>query len=668
VKKKLLLKKLNILLFLIFLLFSALVARLGFLQLLETEKYKKMADINRLRPIPILASRGKILDQNQVPLADSKAVYTVSIAALELKDPEPVIKELSKIIGVTDKEIKAAIKAKTLRSYEPIVVKEDVPLEKVMEIQERRKELPGVVIDVTPLRNYPQGTVASTVLGYIRERGTDLKELQQKYPEKNYRLDDKIGLAGLEKHFEPYLKGTNGYRWFEVDSDHNPIREMEKREPVSGNNLHLTIDSRLQKVAEAALTEMIKETQKRFPDAKAGAVVLIEVNTGRVLAMASKPDFDPNIFTGSVNKEQAKYIFDTPTFALSNRSLYPYAPGSTFKMVTTGAGLRTKAITATTKIYDPGYVRLSSSTTFKCWKPGGHGSVDAIKNLQVSCNVYTGLVAERAGSDEVAKLADEFGFGKTTGITLPAEKSGTIPTPDWKRETQGTLTETFYNRKVKNIEEKYHELIEKAKSPGEVEKLESQEAKELRQADAQFRIDFRWNTNWQRYDTLYNAIGQGYTEATPLQLANYTAAIANGGTLYKPYLVDKITDVNGKTVEEFSPEVLNKVNISKKDLQTLQKGMLAVTQPGGTAYSIFRSLPIKAPGKTGTSQVAGKDNHGLFVGYAPYDNPQIAAAVIVEYGGSGGGTAGVVTKEVFEAYFNLNQKPDDIKQEADSEE
>ena len=655
-KKKVLSKKLNIFLFLIFLLFSALIARLGYLQLLETEKYKKMADTNRLRPIPIQAPRGKILDRNQVPLADSKAVYTVSLAALELKDPEPVIKELSALLNVDEKEIKDAIKAKTFRSYEPIIVKEDVSLEKVMEIQERRQELPGVVIDVTPLRNYPQGTVASTFLGYLREKGTELKELQKKYPEKEYRLDDKIGLAGLEKYFESYLKGTNGYRWFEVDSDHNPIREMEKREPVSGNNLHLTIDFKLQKAAEEALDTMLKQTQKQYPDAKAGAVVLIEVNTGRVLAMASKPDFDPNIFNGPINKEQVEYLFNAPTKALSNRSLYPYPPGSTFKMVTTGAALRTNALSPTQKLYDPGYIRLSSTTTFKCWKPGGHGAVDAVRNLQVSCNVFTGLAAERAGSDEVAKLANEFGFGNNTGISLPNENSGLIPTADWKRETQGLMWENNYKNKLEKIEQRYDELIKKAKDSEELDKLENQKGKELRQAEAQFKIDFRWNTNWQRHDTLYNAIGQGQTLTTPLQLANYAATIANGGTLYKPYLVDKITDVNGKTVKEFSPEIINKVKISKEDLQTLQKGMLAVTQPGGTAYSIFRSLPVKAPGKTGTSQVTNKDNHGLFVGYAPYDNPQVAAATIIEYGGAGGSTAGVVTKDVFAAFFNLNEK------------
>lgn len=664
-EKKAVKKRIAVLVCILGLVFLVLAGRLAFLQLVETRKYQGLAQDNLVRIVPITAPRGEIRDCNGKLLVDNRPVYTLSLSFLGVsrQKQQQVEKLLAQILSKDKnvgmdpsawlKEIKEQLEKQT-RPFEPVRIAVDVDWETVVQVRERQAELPGVIVEEEPVRNYPYGEMLAHVLGYVREMND--KQLQA-HKDEGYRMGDNYGQDGLENSFEKYLRGEKGAYQVEVDANGRPVDMRGVKKPVPGNNLVLTIDSRLQKAAENALADGVKKAQQKgFTEAKAGAAVVIDVNTGAVLAMASYPSYHPSIFADLLSVEKWQELREKG--ALVNRAIRPYPPGSVFKMVTAAAILENDIVDPEDTIYDPGYYMLGPKR-FTDWKPGGHGRVDLRKALQVSCDVYFWKYGRAVGHREITRYAQEFGLGQKTGIELPGEWAGAVPSPEYKRENV-TAYLKLYNSDFINLQKKYERLINAARTKEQKKKLERERDKEMESLLEQYE----WHLKWQTYDTLNISIGQGDNWYTPLQLAGYVASIANGGTLYKPYIVKKITGPDDNTKKVFRPEKRRKVNVSQEHLKIIQEGMHMVTlPPHGTAAWLFSGFPLSVAAKTGTAEVAGRDNHALFAAYSPFEKPEVAVVAVVEYGGSGSTAAGPVVRDILDAYYKITRGVEEGREE-----
>lgn len=650
-------KKSQIFIAIIIVVFLILVGRLAYLQVFQVEKFKTMAQQNHMRLIPIKAPRGEMFARDgKTKLVTNQPVYTVSLMYLGLENTPQVVQRLADIMGIDSKEIQQKLDEHKLRLYEPIEIASNVPLETVLEIEQRRLELPGVIIDVEPVRFYPQGGLAAHVVGYVGEIN---QEELDKLRDQGYRLGDEIGKDGLEVVYEEYLRGEAGARQVEVDAQGRPVRDLGISQPIPGDSLVLTIDHKVQQAAVKALEAQLELLQKKYPDAKAAAVVALDVHTGEILAMASYPTYDPTVFTKPLSNEEYRALSEQRAFL--NRTVFDYSPGSTIKMLIGAAGLAEGIIDPNYKYADKGAYYIDNLPIYD-WKPGGHGMVDIYKALKESVNAYFIKFGIDLGQKKIEQYAREFGFGAVTGVDLPYERSGILPTPEAKFNIWKNYLPLEIEEKIDQLQEKYEKLMADAKTESERRKLKQQLiAERFALAENQTQKTYMYELEWHTYDTAYVSIGQGIGSYTPLQLANYVAAIANGGTLYRPHLVKKIVNQDGETVKEFKPEVINKVNIADKHLAVLREGMRrVVNEPGGTAYGLFNDIPVEVAAKTGTAEVGVKDNHALMVAYAPADNPKIAVACIVEHGASGGSAAGPIIHDILAAYFGGELKEGQI--------
>lgn len=654
--------KLNICLIIVIAIFSLMFLRLGMLQIAQAYKYQAQSDENKTRKIVVPAPRGEILARDGEKLAKSKLVYTVSIAYLGLKNQDEVVERLAALLAdpkITPDYINGLIKERQYRLFEPIIVKRDVPRPVVEAIEERRQELPGVNIEVEPMRDYPYQSLAGHVLGYVREIS---REELEKYQDRNYRPGDQIGKTGLEKTYEEYLRGQDGFKLVEVNVNGRPVRDMMTILPVQGNSIVTTIDYKLQETLEKSMDTVLQQVQEKYPKAKAGAAVVIDVKTGGILAMASRPALDPNDFTGVMLQEKADLYYRSSPAGIINRAIQGvYPPGSTFKPVTGMAALESGNL-------DPEHFyvdctgRYWLSPYIKCWEV--HRKTDLFKALSRSCNTFFQEAARRAGIDLLVKVGKEFGLGSATGIDLPSEASGLLPSPEWKKELNTKRIDAKYEKLEQQLEEKYDKLLSEAGSVDERNTLLKKKEQEKKLLQEKYRIEFNFDTTWQPFDTYNLSIGQGSNSFTPLQLANYVATLANGGNRMQPYLVSRIVAPDGKVLKEFEPRVLNKVSVSPETMSLIRQGMTTVTQPGGTAYSLFRDFPpeIKVGAKTGTAQTGrsgddrNKDFHGVFIAFAPADDPQIAFAGLIEYGYHGSTSAGYIARDVFKQYFGIKDE------------
>jgi len=654
-------------------IFVLLSTRLFFLQVVNAQEFARQSAQNSIRLIPIEARRGDILDSKGRVLATSQPVYVITFSPVPNTDAEKVVRLLAELLE--DKELTPEVIWEKVKSnpyrYEPAVIKRLPSSPEAMAIisrlEERRLELPGVSISTEPQRVYPYGSLAGHILGFIGQ--ITREELLERQGD-NYRLNDKIGKAGIERYLEynkegdlEYgLRGKDGAEQVEVNAFNRKIRDLLTIPPAPGDTVELTIDLDLQRTLEEALDKVIAEEKKRNPKAGAGAAVVLDVKTGAILAMASKPDMDPNDFVnGGYVKKQA-YYNDAHLKPLFNRAVQgTYPPGSTFKPITALAALLSGAVKPQDTIYCSG--RYLKPGGLDCWQ--SHGRVNLERALAVSCNTYFQWAGEMAGIDMINKVAEQFGLGAATGAAgILGEAKGILPSPSWKREVNAAILKRWLERREAEIEKKYAELISSA-SPSQKERFLKQKDQELRQLRTIYEITFNFETTWQPFDTYNTAIGQGANSFTILQLANYVATLANGGTRFRPFLVKRVISSDGQVKKEFQPEVVQKVDIPPEILEEVRKGMLMVTQsPEGTASFLFRDFPphIKVAAKTGTAQtgLAGddksKDFYGLFIAFAPYDDPQIAFAGIVEYARHGGDSAGKVAQEVFAQYFGLSSQ------------
>ncbi|WP_346684591.1 penicillin-binding protein 2 [Megamonas hypermegale] len=592
-------KRLKILAIILILIIVALISRLVYLQIYQGAYFGKLADGNRIRLVSTSAPRGIIYDRNDVPLVNNRPAFTVELLpSLEPVSPE-VVDRLAKLLNLNAEDINNKIANHS--GFDPVTIKVDVTPEIISVIEEQQDLYPGVFIDTKPVRNYIYKTEGVHVLGYVSEISDSELEDKKKSGDDSYKLGDIIGKFGLEKYYDTYLRGTPGGEQVEVDVTGRPVQRLGMKEPVAGNNLRLTIDYHLQDAAERAMDEVLGQI-----GAQAAAAVVLNPQTGEVLAMVSRPNFDPNLFALGISTKDWNVINNNPHYPLDNKAVTgEYPPGSTFKIITGTAALMEKVVTPDELIFDSGQHWIIPKTNAD---GEALGYINFVQALAHSDNVYFYEMGNRLGIDRLAKWARLFGIGEKTGIDLSYEASGNVACPEYKRKV--------------------------------------------------------FDEEWYLAETFDASIGQGFTLATPLQMAVVMSEAATGGKKYKPYLVRDIFDSNGNVIKHFDPVLVRDLNIDPAIAQLVQQGLHEVSTIG-TAASMFRDFPVPIAGKTGTAENSQGREHGWFVAYGPFDNPNIAVAVIVENAGYGATSAVPIGHKILTAAFGLD-KPQDQQQQANA--
>jgi penicillin-binding protein 2 len=572
--------------------FVVMAVQLFNLQIVNGEQYRVLSENNCLRITPITAPRGDILDTNGNRLVTSRPAFTVCYWYLDKEKALQALPRLAQILDMKLEDIEAKVQKYAGRYFEPIPIAKDISPEQYTMIVEEAPNLPGVFIDPQPIRAYLYGSLAGPVLGYVSE----ISEAQLADPDlKGYKMGDIIGQQGLESYYESFLRGTAGGYQVEVDYRGRPTGKVwEGIEPEPGLNIQLELDIHLQEVVERAIVEILEKT----PEAKAGSCVVLDVKTGGVLAMASVPGFDPNRLVTGISQRELDELLRTGQWRFANLAttgLYP--PGSCFKVISAVAALAENVIEPDEEFFDPGYHPMAP--TLVCHNRAGHGRVSMREALACSCNVYFYEIGRRLGVDAIAKYAQVLGLGAKTGIDLYGENYGTVPTTEWKAMaySQGRVAEPAV-------------LLS---------------------------------------EHMMAAMGQVFHLDTPIQMASVVQALANDGIRMKPRLARRVLDSEGNVIHEYAPEISAVLDVDPEVIKCVKEGMLGVTEHGGTAYGSFYDLPFKVAGKTGTAENPLGEDHAWFIGFAPYDDPQIALAVIVDQGGGGSAVAAPVARKIFQA-------------------
>jgi penicillin-binding protein 2 len=589
----------------ILLLFMGIIVlRLWVLQISNGEEFERRAYGNRVRIRQLVPPRGHILDRNSKEIVTNRPSFNVVLIQEDSHDLDYVLKRLAPILDVDVSDLWGKIReASDKPRYMPTVLKEDIDWATLAYLENHNHEFSGVRIEVQPVRVYHYDDLAANIIGYL---GSISKKELESADRDIYRGGDIIGKKGLEKLREEDLRGEMGHSYSEVDARGFEQQLLKSVEPLPGREIKLTIDVDLQQIAESYMAA----------GEKSGAVVAMEVKTGRLLAAVSAPTIHINDFVGGISTKKWQALLDNPKHPLINKVVQAaYPPGSTYKMVTALAGLATGVIDENTVFYCPGHYRFGNRT-YRCWKHSGHGPVNLVKAIGESCDVYFYQVGQRLGVDRLAEYAQKLGLGQKTGLEMEYEKSGLTPTKEWK--------------------------------------LKNRQAK------------------WQEGETLSVAIGQGFNLVTPLQMCVMTATLANGGKLYRPQLVEQVVNAEGEVIERFRPELIGEVTGLDHYFYKIKQGMEEVVQgKRGTARTVAID-GLKIAGKTGTAQVVKlaqyrglkeEDipykyrDHAWFTCYAPADDPEIAVTVLVEHGLHGGSGAGPIARAVLNQYFTgrLNQ-------------
>ncbi len=595
--------------FIVALLFLTLVARLVFLQVVDHRHFSTLSEQNRITVVPIPPARGMIYDRNGVLLAQNFSVYTLEIVPDQVEDMDELLRNLSYIVELSDYDIKRFNKRRRQRpGFESILLRTHLSDEEAARFAVNQHRFPGAELKARLQRHYPLGRLTAHVVGYVgRISERDIKRMDPKVFQSRYRGTEYIGKTGVERSYEEILHGIPGYEQVETNAHGRKLRVIQTVRPIPGKNLYLNIDVRLQKTGEEALGDFN------------GAVVAIDPGTGGVLALVSKPSYDPNPFINGIGFKPYAELRDSPDRPLVNRALNGrYPPGSTIKPFMALVGMQ-EGINRNAKTFCPGYFRLGNAKhKYRCWKKSGHGPVNASRAITESCDVYFYTLAHKLGIDTLHREMTSFGFGQKTQIDLPSESAGLYPSREWKRKARKQV--------------------------------------------------------WYPGETVISGIGQGFILVTPLQLANATAAIVHDGLEYKPRVVFAIQDpITGK-MEKLEPEVLRQAeNNKKKDYAYVRDAMHNVVHGrGGTARRIAVGAKYEMAGKTGTAQVVGVAqgarynekalarkhwDHGLFISFAPYGDPKIAVAVVAEHGRHGGSGAAPVARAVMDTYLLPEEEP-----------
>ena len=568
--------------------FLVLIARLVWLQLFQGDYYNSLAEGNRLRAIPLAAMRGVMYDRNGQILVGSRPSFMVTYVPTQGKMTDGEANKLSRLLNMpADKILEKAGKVKN--SYVPTVLAQDLTPDVVTKVEERRNELPGISVDVQPIRYYPYDMMAAQIFGYVGQIDED--DMERLKGEDGVSNVTQIGRAGLESYYDDVLRGKDGSRQVEVDASGSPVMEVERKNPVQGHNIHLTLDLNLQTALEKAMDAQIAQGI----GVSGIAAVAVDPNTGAVLAMASRPAYNPNWFTRGITESEWKQINGNPNHPMENRVIAgEYPPGSTFKLITGAAALELKKITPDEMIFDSGRHWLVDMRN-----AGGEalGWINFTEALAKSDNVYFYELGRRVGIDKLAEYAKMFGMGKKTGIAMRGEAAGLVASEEYK-------------------EKNYHQ-------------------------------------DWYLGDTFNSAIGQGFQLVTPLQAAMIVSEVANGGIQYKPFIVSRIDNLDGTPYKIFAPEQTGTLEVSKTTLDLIREGMRNVAEESGTAGSLFAGFPVQVAGKTGTAENFSGRDHGWFVAFAPYDHPRIVIAVLTEQGGFGVSSSGPIVRAMLEEFFHI---------------
>jgi len=675
------------------LVFSLLGYNLWNLQIVKGASYAAKAQGNSMKLVKVPTTRGDIIDKTGKLLVTSVPQFVVYLDWLDLQTAnssnwKDVVSRLATTIkpywpnpnqsveSITE-DILANIQNHQWERYRPVTILDNAPQPLQASIAEHQEQLPGVSVEAIPVRSYPQKVLAGQVLGYVQQIGSgEIDRFNQNADAKKagftYSQGDMIGKIGVENSYDFWLRGTEGVQQVEVDNSARPISKTLITAPQAGKTVQLTIDSDLQKAVEDSLDAAIAKLKLTNPKAGAGAAVVIDVNTGKILAMVSRPSMDPNELTGTISQAMSDKYFTNngaPAAAFNRALSAPYPPGSVFKMVTAMAGLKLKLMTPNETILDE-MTSLGNKEAQKAGFPewgGNHfGLVNLFRGLAMSSDIYFEVMGRRvfdAQPEAIKQIANEFGLGVKSGIDLPNEEQGIAPSPAWRTANLLPGYVKTHDKDLAAIESAYAPKLASAPDAKAKQALQTAKASEISKVQATYDKNVYDNVDWNPFTSYNNAIGQGDNSYTPLQLANYTATIVNGGQHFQPYVVDKLIDpLTGKTFQQNQPKVLNTVSVSPQVLDLVKQGMRSVVSfnghDAGTAQYIFGDLPDFSGGaKTGTAQkgnaktALGEVYNGMFVGFAPYDHPQIAFAGVVEYGEHGGDTAGYVAKAAFMKYF-----------------
>ncbi len=566
-------------------LFLLLTARLFYLQVYKSKRYLSYSEKNRVRRYVLQPHRGLIFDRQGEMLVDNYPAYALSAIPFECTQSDSCLSVLAGILQSSEDSLKARMQSAE-NPFIPIRLDRDLDYDRLVQIEERRLELPGVVYDIEPRRDYPGMIRAPHILGYIGE-ATQAELVARK--QEGLRLGDLVGKTGIEKVYDELLRGKVGYDFVEVDAFGREVKDIKvasEKPAQRGADIYLSIDHRLQ-----------QQTEALFANSSGGAA-LVDVTNGEVLVLCSKPDYDPNLFSKIVTHDAWQRIINNeekPLYDRMIKSIYP--PGSTFKLILAAAALETNAITLSHSVYCPGFYRLGRRF-FDCWKPEGHGTMDLSSAIQHSCNTYFYDISLKVDVDVWADMAKKFGFGKKTGIDLVGENSGLVPDRNYMNKVYG-------------------------------------------------------ENKWTKGMILNLGIGQGDILTTPIQMAQFAMIIANKGTWYQLHLLHKVYDPgNGRTIQS-QPIVKTLSGVSEKTFDIIRRGMYkVVNEEGGTGLA-SNCAPVHVAGKTGTAQNPHGDSHAWFIGFAPFEAPQIAICVFVENGGSGGTVAAPIARRMIKRYFEL---------------
>ena len=598
-------KKIRIFAILVVVSFLCLWMRIWYLQILKWQYLTGLSENNRVRMVTLPASRGMIKDRNGETLVSIRPAFNLYLTTEDAWNLDSSLDKLAQRISLDREKLKKKI-AQT-KSFKEVLIKGDIPREEVAFVEENNMSLPGIRIRAEPLRNYVFNSLASHTLGYLGEIS---KASLERLKDPAYRQGDFVGKNGLENIYESLLRGKKGYKEVEVDVSGRELKTLRKLPPESGNNLILTLDVKIQEELEKLMTETAEQNMN-------GSVVVMKVQTGEIIAITSKPSFDPNKFAAGISTRNWRDLLTDEWHPLQNRSIHgQYPPGSTYKIVTAIAGLGEGVIKPDTSIFCPGHFKLGRGR-YRCWKKSGHGFMNLHDALVQSCDVYFYTIGHRLGIDTIAKYAKRFGLGRSTRLGLSREKKGLVPTTQWK-------------------------LLNK-KEP------------------------------WQLGETISASIGQGFNLVTPIQQVIMMAAVANRGILLKPYLVKRIEGPEGQLRQEFFPEIIGQIGVDPDHLEQVRMALRDVVNGARGTGKKSRLKNIIVSGKTGTAQVVRmKSNeelekgeaipvkyrdHAWFVAFAPYEKPVLAVAIIVEHGGHGGATAGPIAGKIFKKYFKLYPPP-----------
>ncbi len=580
-----------------------LVARMVRLQVAEYDQMSTRANENRMRVVPVAPVRGLVYDRNGTVLAQNKPAFVLEVIPEQHKDLDALLARLAPIVALTEADI-ARFKDRVRKTprYRGVPLRTNLSMEEVARYEVNRHDFPGVEVTAGLTRNYPLGASAAHVIGYVG--GITEDELAKATDERQYQGLSQIGKIGVEKTREDPLRGTSGAKIIEANAFGRPLRELDYQRGYPGRNLILGLDAKVQLVAEQALGDLN------------GAVVAIDPSNGDVIAMVSKPGFDPHLFVEGIDVKTYRALLDDKTRPLFNRALQGmYPPGSTIKPAMALAGLEYGVTDPGHTEYCSGGMSLpGSSRRYRCHKRTGHGTVNMLLGVMKSCDIYFYQLALSLGIDRMHESMSGFGLGHATGIDLPLEKNGLYPSREWKRRVR--------------------------------------------------------KENWYPGETLNVGIGQGYTLTTPLQLAQMTARIAMRGGGYTPHVLKASEDAITKARDPMEPETLPRIELKdNRNWATVITAMEETTHtPGGTAYRIGKDAPYRIASKTGTAQVASMRqdekvarsledtplhlrDHALFIAFAPIDVPRIAIAVLAEHAGHGGTAAAPIARQVMDQYL-----------------